>query len=73
MPPPDDDFNARVEKLAAYVSGPPTSDSDLCDWSQGRLIYIINWPGIALLFAPLIAGIGLIVWITLRKRKRDSN
>jgi hypothetical protein len=73
MPPPDDNFNAAVEKLAGYVSGPPLSNGDLCDWSRGPLLSIIDWPRIALHFAPLIAGIGLIVWIIRRKRKRDTN
>ena len=72
MTPSDDNFNAAVEKLAGYVGGTGLADSDLCDWSKGHLLYI-DRPRIALRFALLIAGIGLIVWIILRKRKRDSN
>ena len=73
MTPSDDNFNAAVEKLAGYVGGTGLADSDLCDWSKGHTIYYIDWPRLIAYDALLIAGIGLIVWIILRKRKRDSN
>jgi hypothetical protein len=46
---------------------PPPPPDNLSDWSQGHLV--VEWPKIvALIVAPLIAGVGLIVWGILRKR-----
>jgi len=68
MPPPDTNTNATVERLAGYVSGTMSpSDSDLCDWSKGHTI--VDWPVLILNDAFLIAGIGLVVWIIVRKRQ----
>ena len=69
MPPPDSNTNANaaVEQVAGYVSGAPPSDSDLCDWSKGHTV--IDWPILLLNDAIIIAGVGLIVWIILRKQK----
>jgi hypothetical protein len=74
MPPSDGHTNATPEQLAGYVSGTSTpSDSDLCDWSKGPAITMIDWPILLLNDAFIIAGVGLVVWIMLRKWKRDSN
>jgi hypothetical protein len=68
MPPSDSNTNATVEQVAGYVSGTSSpSDSDLCDWSKGHTI--IDWPFLLLNDAFIIAGVGLIVWIILRKQK----
>jgi hypothetical protein len=70
MPSSDSDTNATVEQIAQAVSGTGTmspSDSDLCDWSRGHII--IDWPVLLLNDAVIIAGVGLIVWLILRKQK----
>ena len=68
MPPSDSSTNVTVEQMAQYVSGTmPPSDSDLCDWSKGHTI--IDWPVLLLNDAFIIAGVGLVVWIILRKQK----
>jgi hypothetical protein len=68
MPPSTNNTNATVEQLEQYVGGDgPTSPSDLCDWSKGHTI--IDWPVILLNDAVIIAGVGLIVWIIVRKQK----
>jgi hypothetical protein len=68
MPPSDHDTNAGVDRMAQYVSGPvPPTDSDLCDWSKGHTI--TDWPLMLLNDAIIIAGVGLVVWVILRKRK----
>ena len=68
MPPSASNTNATPEELAGYVSGTSyPSDSDLCDWSKGHII--IDWPAFLLNDAIIIAGVGLIVWIILRKQK----
>jgi hypothetical protein len=60
--------NATVEQLAGYVSGTSSpSDSDLCDWSKGHIV--TDWPVILLNDAVIIAGVGLVVWMIMRKRK----
>jgi hypothetical protein len=67
MPPSDSNTNAAIERLAGYVSGTGNpSDSDLCDWSKGHTI--IDWPVLLLNDAVIIAGVGLVVWIIVRKR-----
>ena len=68
MPPSDSNTNATVEQIAGYVSGTGApSDSDLCDWSKGHTI--IDWPFLLFNDAVIIAGVGLVVWIIMRKRK----
>jgi len=68
MPPSDSNTNDAMEKMAGYVSGTSSpSDSDLCDWSKGHIL--IDWPVMLLNDAVIIAGVGLIVWIILRKQK----
>ena len=70
MPPADSNTNATVEQMAQAVSGSGTmspSNSDLCDWSEGHTI--IDWPVMLINDAVIIAGVGLIVWIILRKQK----
>jgi hypothetical protein len=69
MPPPPSNTNAIVEQMAQAVSG-TMSPSDLCDWSQGHTIHtMVDWPILLLNDAVIIAGVGLIVWIILRKQK----
>jgi hypothetical protein len=55
--------------MAGYVSGGTMSPSDmnLCDWSKGHIL--IDWPVMLLNDAVIIVGVGLIVWILLRKQK----
>ncbi len=68
MPSSDSNTNSTVEQMARAVSGTMSpSDSDLCDWSKGHTV--IDWPVLVLNDAFLIAGIGLVVWIIVRKRK----
>jgi hypothetical protein len=70
MSPSDSNTNATPEQLAGYVSGTSSpSESDLSDWSQGHFIYSSDWPVLLLNDAIIIAGVGLIVWIIVRKRK----
>ena len=67
----DSNTNAAVERIAGYVSGTTSqSDNDLCDWSKGHTIHAItDWPVLLLNDAVIIAGVGLIVWIILRKQR----
>lgn len=71
MPPSNSNTNATAEQIAQAaqaVSGTGSpSDSDLCDWSKGHTI--IDWPFLLLNDAVIIAGVGLVVWIIVRKRK----
>ena len=67
MSPSDSNTNATVEQMERYVSGGTTSPSDLCDWSKGPTI--IDWPVLLLNDALIIAGVGLVVWIIVRKQK----
>jgi LPXTG-motif cell wall-anchored protein len=55
--------------LNGYRGEAPPYDSKLSDLAGPHII--IDWPGIALLIAG-IAGVSLIVWIILRKRKQKS-
>jgi len=65
-----DGTNGTVEQAAQAVSGTlPPSYSDLCDWSKGQVMVIVDWPILLLNDAVIIAGVGLVVWIILRKRK----
>jgi hypothetical protein len=55
-----------IYPLVCPVIAPPSDD--LSDWSGPHTV--IDWPQfIASTIAPLIAGVGLIVWGILRKRK----
>jgi hypothetical protein len=55
-----------IYPLVCPVILPPPND--YFDWSEPHII--INWPQfIASSIAPLIAGVGLIVWSFRRKRK----
>ena len=69
----DSNTNATVEQMEQAVTWTGTgspSDSDLCDWSKGHLIYTItDWPVLLLNDAVIIAGVGFIVWIILRKQR----
>lgn len=57
-----------MDQTAGAVSGTIyPSDRDLSDWSKGHTI--IDWPVLILNDAFLIAGIGLVVWIIVRKQK----
>jgi hypothetical protein len=70
MSPSDSNTNATPEQLAGYVSGTSSpSDSNTFDWSKGHIVTIIDWPILLLNDAIIIAGVGLIVWIILRKQK----
>jgi hypothetical protein len=72
MPPSDSNTNVTVDQLEGYVGGGggTTSPADLCDWSKGHLLYTgVDWPVLLLNDAVIIAGVGLIVWIMLRKQK----
>jgi hypothetical protein len=66
MPPSSYNTNSSVEQIAQAVSG-TISPSNLSDWSEGHTI--VDWPALLLNDAVIIAGVGLIVWIIVRKRK----
>jgi hypothetical protein len=70
MSPSDSNTNAALEQTAGAVSG-TVYPSDLSDWSAGHVI--IDWPAILLSDvlndAFIIAGVGLVVWLIVRKRK----
>jgi hypothetical protein len=69
MAPSTNNTNVTVEQLEGYVNNGTTSPSDLCDWSKGHIITVPDWPVLLLNDAVIIAGVGLIVWIILRKQK----
>ena len=73
MSPSDTNTDAAVERLAGYVGGTGQPNSDLCDWSTGHLVSEVGWPALLLNDAFIIAGVGLILWLMLRKRKRPSD
>jgi hypothetical protein len=66
MHPSTNNIDATVDQLAGAVSG-PTSPPDLCDWSAGHTI--IDWPFLLFNDGIIIAGVGLVVWLIVRKRK----
>jgi hypothetical protein len=69
MQPSTNSTNASVEQLEKYVGGDgPTSPSDLCDWSKGHILTSVDWPVLLLNDAIIIAGVGLVVWLIIRKR-----
>jgi hypothetical protein len=67
MQPPDSNTNSAIEQIAGAVSGTPPPDSDLFDWSKGHTI--TDWPVLLFNDALIIAGVGLVVWVLLRKQK----
>jgi hypothetical protein len=69
MEPSTNNTAAKVDQLEQYVSGNgTTSPSDLCDWSKGHTITVTDWPVLLLNDAVIIAGVGLVVWLIIRKR-----
>ena len=67
MPPSDSNTNAAVEQMAQAVSGTMPPSDNYSDWAGPHII--IDWPVLLLNDAVIIAGVGLIVWIILRKQK----
>ncbi len=64
MSPSDSNTNSTVDQLAGAVSGGTSpSDSDLCDWSKGHTVMVIDWPVLVLNDAFLIAALSLVGWI----------
>jgi hypothetical protein len=55
---------AVMERQLALLT--PPSDN-FSDWSEPHIV--INWPQFIAFNALLIAGVGLVVWIIVRKRK----
>jgi hypothetical protein len=66
MPPATNNIDAAVDQAAQTVSG-TTSLSDVVEWSPGH--FIVDWPTMLLNDAIIIAGVGLVVWLIVRKRK----
>jgi hypothetical protein len=66
MSPTDSHINAAAQ----YVSGPGSPPaSDLCDWSKGQMVIMVDWQVLLLNDVVILAGFGLIVWLILRNRK----